>query len=298
MSESTLTDREIAVARGVPVATFDGFEVGNAALAESHEHQVEFLAWIIHMAAAIGAIDAIRAVGHADSTGGSDDNRVLGEKRAKAVSTEVKEAATRLGLDWPDRISIITESAGEDEPIRSNKTADDRARNRRVEVFLVRDVRTVSEEPVLPPVNDGIDRALELLDRQDETGFRIPEEPVRRLRCMLGGLADGSKAQTEVVNYHALWAYADVITEGVDESLWKLLRTDIRDSVARLGDSASDRYILTSLESLDAQIAKTIAWLDAQHTDLDRAMSPGMVEVKDWIARQQRDEASVYHCYR
>jgi outer membrane protein OmpA-like peptidoglycan-associated protein len=75
----------------------------------------------------------VEIVGHTDSTGSRDYNVDLSEKRANAV----RDYLASKGVD---RDRVTTRGAGPDDPIASNKTADGRARNRRIE-FNVKRVR-------------------------------------------------------------------------------------------------------------------------------------------------------------
>ncbi len=68
--------------------------------------------------------------GHTDSTGPASYNKKLSEKRAKAVYNIM----VKMGID-PKRLSYI--GYGEEHPIASNATPEDRAKNRRVEVHLL-----------------------------------------------------------------------------------------------------------------------------------------------------------------
>lgn len=92
--------------------------------------------------AASGAIDAALAdiedrstasvvvAGHTDALGGGEDNKRLSKERARAVADYLIENA---GFD-AQRVS--REAYGESQPIASNKTAEGRARNRRVELTV------------------------------------------------------------------------------------------------------------------------------------------------------------------
>lgn len=66
-------------------------------------------------------------VGHADSTGATDYNQGLSERRAAAVA----DYLTRHGIE-PNRFS--TSGRGEMDPVASNKTKEGRAKNRRVDI--------------------------------------------------------------------------------------------------------------------------------------------------------------------
>jgi peptidoglycan-associated lipoprotein len=78
--------------------------------------------------------------GHCDERGSIGYNRVLGEKRAKAVAREL----IRLGVP-ADRLTIV--SHGKERPVVVGNDEMSHARNRRVEFEVLRgDVRLVIEE--------------------------------------------------------------------------------------------------------------------------------------------------------
>ncbi|EKO3672277.1 OmpA family protein [Vibrio metschnikovii] len=68
-------------------------------------------------------------IGHTDSTGSEDYNKILSEKRAQSVA----QALMRKGLD-PRR--YFAEGLGMSQPIASNDTPEGRLLNRRVEVVI------------------------------------------------------------------------------------------------------------------------------------------------------------------
>ena len=72
----------------------------------------------------------IRVEGHTDSSGNSDANLLLSEKRAQAV----RDALIALGVA-SERVTAL--GMGEDFPIASNDDEEGRARNRRVDVVLL-----------------------------------------------------------------------------------------------------------------------------------------------------------------
>ena len=75
-------------------------------------------------------LETIIAVGHTDSIGSDAYNQKLSERRAASV----KAYLVSKGID-PNR--IYTEGKGKKAPIASNKTAQGRAQNRRVEIEIV-----------------------------------------------------------------------------------------------------------------------------------------------------------------
>ena len=75
-------------------------------------------------------LEVIIAVGHTDSVGGDAYNQKLSVKRAEAV----KSYLTSKGIE---QNRVYTEGKGEKQPVADNKTAEGRAKNRRVEIEVV-----------------------------------------------------------------------------------------------------------------------------------------------------------------
>ena len=75
-------------------------------------------------------LEVIIAVGHTDAIGGDPYNQKLSVKRAEAV----KAYLVTKGIE-PNR--IYTEGKGKKQPVADNKTAEGRAKNRRVEIEVV-----------------------------------------------------------------------------------------------------------------------------------------------------------------
>jgi outer membrane protein OmpA-like peptidoglycan-associated protein len=73
--------------------------------------------------------DRVRVLGHTDSVGSARSNEELSLRRADAV----KRVLTGRGVQEKQ---ITALGMGETQPIADNKTADGRARNRRVELQI------------------------------------------------------------------------------------------------------------------------------------------------------------------
>lgn len=81
-------------------------------------------------------VHTVRLVGHADSAGSDAYNLRLGQQRAAAVHSELLRAVDALRPGHSRRVQFVVQSLGEARPVAPNDTADNRARNRRVEIHL------------------------------------------------------------------------------------------------------------------------------------------------------------------
>jgi OOP family OmpA-OmpF porin len=75
-------------------------------------------------------LEVIIAVGHTDAVGNDSYNQRLSVKRAEAV----KNYLVSKGIE---KNRVYTEGKGEKQPVADNKTAEGRAKNRRVEIEVV-----------------------------------------------------------------------------------------------------------------------------------------------------------------
>ena len=75
-------------------------------------------------------LEVIIAVGHTDSIGTVEYNQKLSERRANAV----KAYLVSKGIE---KNRVYTEGKGKKQPVADNKTAEGRAKNRRVEIEVV-----------------------------------------------------------------------------------------------------------------------------------------------------------------
>ena len=75
-------------------------------------------------------LEVIIAVGHTDSVGGDAYNQKLSVSRSEAV----KAYLVSKGIE---KNRVYTEGKGEKQPVADNKTAEGRAKNRRVEIEVV-----------------------------------------------------------------------------------------------------------------------------------------------------------------
>jgi flagellar motor protein MotB len=104
------------------------FELGGRRIEAGSARGLERVATLIQLSP--GA--TVRVVGHTDSQGDRYRNLTLSVERARALRDALAE---EFEID-PARIEV--DGMGPDEPIASNKTAEGRSANRRVEVFVAR----------------------------------------------------------------------------------------------------------------------------------------------------------------
>ena len=95
-------------------------------------------------------IRTVRLIGHTDSVGSDEFNRGLGLQRAKSVRRALQSEIDRQQPGLSSRIRITTDTRGESQPQTNNSTSAGRARNRRVEVILVRSTRPPPQRPPAP----------------------------------------------------------------------------------------------------------------------------------------------------
>jgi outer membrane protein OmpA-like peptidoglycan-associated protein len=85
--------------------------------------------------------NVITVKGHTDDQGSDDTNKVLSEKRAENVKSQLAKVGVPVAT-----ISIV--GLGESTPLADNKTADGRSKNRRVEVEIAVDASKVPADAV------------------------------------------------------------------------------------------------------------------------------------------------------
>ncbi|MDR1284974.1 MAG: OmpA family protein [Campylobacteraceae bacterium] len=103
------------------------FTSGKADIPDSFKHHIEAVAEILKNDTDYKII----IEGHTDSIGSKESNLILSEQRAKSVAKELID----LGVN---ESRIVTEWFGSEKPVATNKSAEGRAENRRIEVIFVK----------------------------------------------------------------------------------------------------------------------------------------------------------------
>jgi outer membrane protein OmpA-like peptidoglycan-associated protein len=123
------------------------FGFGSANLPKQAKKEID--AVLKELKAEASGMDATTIVvaGHTDNAGSPEYNYDLGQQRAKAVAQYVTSKTAT------DPLQVIPVSYGESAPLSTNTTANGRAKNRRVEILVYRDV-VASSSPTAPAAAD------------------------------------------------------------------------------------------------------------------------------------------------
>ncbi len=84
-------------------------------------------------------IHLVEIAGHTDSVGDVDYNVKLSERRASSV----KQYLIKKGID-PSK--VVTKGYGPTEQVADNETEEGRAKNRRVELIILKSGREIEQE--------------------------------------------------------------------------------------------------------------------------------------------------------
>ncbi len=104
---------------------------------EYNEEVDAYLSKLAERVASTG--ENIVLTGHTDNVGSNEKNMELGQNRADAIKSILVNAGVSADL-------VSTSSRGESQPARSNSTEEGRYENRRVEVQLIKNESTETEE--------------------------------------------------------------------------------------------------------------------------------------------------------
>ena len=114
-------------------ACLDQFDFGKFAIKDIHRQRIRALAQcIVASQGTCSPIVTVALVGHTDPVGSLAVNEKLGRQRAESVRNELRDAIKGLRPGLETQILFNVLSRGETDPVDLN----DRARDRRVEVFL------------------------------------------------------------------------------------------------------------------------------------------------------------------
>jgi outer membrane protein OmpA-like peptidoglycan-associated protein len=126
----TLSKKEIVISQQVR------FETNSAEIVASSDPLLREIADVMLRNQ---QVELVEIQGHTDNTGGAERNKALSQERADAVRTWLVNAGV------PEE-RLEAKGYGPDHPLTPNKTAADRAKNRRVQLIIRKQSAEVSEE--------------------------------------------------------------------------------------------------------------------------------------------------------
>jgi OmpA-OmpF porin, OOP family len=133
--------RAKVTAEGIEILEQVEFEVGTAKIQAVSQALITEVAGILKQHADITRIEV---QGHTDNDGNRIANRVLSQQRADAV----KKALVALGVDQK---RLVPKGYGPDQPLVDNTTAENRAKNRRVQFVILEHAAAAAPNGGLTP---------------------------------------------------------------------------------------------------------------------------------------------------
>lgn len=239
----------------------------------------------------------IRILGFSDCVGPERGNRGL--RRGRAV--RVRQLLQRLsGSRWSilkPRI-VFVDAAPADDYLDVNSTVEGRAVNRGVLIEITRSISFEPDGPITPreTIDRIIKRGLDLIQKTDQFGTRISPHQQARIRCILQTLSrppfdDRFLTAQGVLDYmnttHMTGPYYGNATQ------WLLPEFQVRS-----GKITTDETIWRTLVRIDEEIIQGRAKIN-YYFDTHGAATPIRIQrMRDWVAKQQSDNRSIYRCYR
>ena len=245
------------------------------------------------MAASVGTGFTIGLAGHTDDRGTEKYNIDLGDRRASEVKEALRKAIEGIGPGLSSKFTIMAKSFGETKPLVKAKTEAEHARNRRVEVLLLKQTSRCPRVSLRVVVK----RALGLLPRLSDS------KQAQRISCLLRKVIQKGTDDRWIDKQRV----GDV--ENASKSLGTYPFNLLRDYLS-LGDifeaAVPDAQVLRTLESLDGEIIGGINKVIERMEVLTNAAStgastPGMKEMdalRAWMFKRTNDNQSIYNCYR
>ncbi len=170
---------DVSVLCPPPPVILDQFDFDADRPKAAHRTRIGTLAQeIVDSQTSSDPIHTLCILGHTDNVGGEAYNQDLGARRAIAVANELEAALETRRPGLAATLGRTVESRGEEAPLVPNTSAANRARNRRVEIFLNR--RWL-----------GVRGSLVVLVSNQSTG-----QPIPRANVTLAGI-ESRAAQTD-----------------------------------------------------------------------------------------------------
>lgn len=135
-------------------------------------------------------------------------------------------------------------------------------------------------------------------------GVTLSPDQVRRIPCMLTKLLDPRTDDRAVLIGVTSYTVGQMATQHLSPDDWKLvlspLRREITDFFGNIANHLSNADLLLRFRQFyDEQIARNMGQLKLLELPLGggSGVPPGIVDIHDWVSRQQDNPQSIYSCY-
>jgi hypothetical protein len=255
--------------------------------------------WVQEIVQVIRANPAttIRILGFSDCVGPERDNRLLRRGRAQRVQQLLQQMA---GSAWPvlkPKIGLV-DSAPIDDYLDVNSTVAGRAGNRAV---LIESTRSITfDDPDVVQMPDTLERiikrGLDLILTTEHFGERITKPQQDRIRCLLTVLSrppydDRFLTGQGVLDYMNMTHMSEPYYGNATQ--WLLPQFAVRSKKL-----TPDPTIWRTLIRIDDDITLAIHTINRYYATHGAATPIRIQRMRNWIADQQKNDRSIYRCYR
>jgi outer membrane protein OmpA-like peptidoglycan-associated protein len=283
-------------------AVIDGFDFDKDVLKQEHRDKIAAVArQIVAVTARMSSARAmdprgapkIALAGHTDIRGTERYNDGLGDRRAVAVETALKQSIDAMVPGFSGKLSIARQSLGETKPRIKATTEPQHALNRRVEVSL-----TVSPPRCRRlPLKVVLKRGTGLLGR-------LAAPQAKRIRCLLEKATRPGGDDRWIDSTRIL-----AVEQGV-KKFGSYGFSNLRDSLSStdlFGPAVSDVQFLAWLQKMDEELQASIDTMVKRISLLSGAANQGinaqglfkaMDDLRAWMDARAKDDSSIYSCYR
>jgi outer membrane protein OmpA-like peptidoglycan-associated protein/cell wall-associated NlpC family hydrolase len=282
-----------------PCQTLDKFEFDSDKLSPEHELKlIDIAKCVLARRKSADPVASMLIVGHTDAMGTEKYNQALGQRRAERVKSHMVNRLEEMQPGSSKGIVFVVDTGGEAEP--TGGTAE---HNRRVEICLPRKIEPPPppQQEKKPTLEDVVGRCQGVLDSQP-----FPAEQKARLQCLLKNILDKSVDDHYINGLE--WYYAGYLAKGrFDELTPKDFAAFLLHSLRRnmlhplfAAQKVTDAVLSANLKKMDERILAGVKLVENQtHRNAElNFKNPVLRQMQGFISGQQRNTASIYHCYR
>ena len=244
----------------------------------------------------------IRITGYSDCVGGEKNNTLLRSGRARGVRQLLQQLA---GPQWQvlrPRIKFVGPAPAGDY-VADNATIEGRAKNRGVLIYNLRDVffkpddvpaRFKPEQPSPDTIERICSRGLELVQRLEHFGTKITPHQQKRIRCFLSRLCQAGFDDRYITGQGVL----DYTNRVYDQPSYNSAKQWLLPAfVLKAGGKRPDEEIWRYLIQIDYDIIQGRHLINRFYATHGAATPIRVRELRDWVAKQESSDRTIYWCY-